>query len=301
MKVSEIVRELLYGKNGYYMKYVSIGKRGDFFTAPHVSALFGYTVAKFLKEEGVRFFVEVGGGEGYLTEDILNFSDLVGAIYEISPRLREIQNMRLSKFKGRFFQTDHPIKADAYILNEVIDALPFNRFIFKDGKWWEYVFENGKWELREGKPKLRIEPFEGFIYDETEGLEDFLEGILKNTDRVLIFDYGYDEEEFAALAPEGTMSGYKNHRVYYGFEALKEGNDITHFPNFTRVREIAESMGFYVREYLPQSQFLINHGILEIFSSLPEEEKFKFSGGLKTLLFLFKNHRVMYLVRGRQP
>jgi len=299
LRISEIVKTLLYGENGYYMRHVKIGKRGDFFTAPHTSPLFGYTVASFLKREGVRLFVEVGGGEGYLMEDILNFSDLVGAIYEISPKLKEIQRGRLSKFKDRFLQIDDLIEADAYVLNEVIDALPFNRFIFKDGRWWEVIFENGKWELVEGEPKIRITPFEGFIYDETEGLEEFLEGILRKTDRVLIFDYGYDEEEFPIFAPEGTMSGYKEHRVYYGLDALREGADITHFPNFTRIKEFAESKGFYVKEYLPQSEFLLKYGILEIFSSLPDEEKVRLAGGLKTLLFLFKNHRVMYLEKTR--
>ncbi len=301
MKVSEIVRDLLYGENGYYIKHVSIGKRGDFFTAPHVSPLFGYTIANFLKGEGVRSFVEVGGGEGYLTEDILKFSDLVGAIYEISPKFREIQNARLSSFDGRFFQIDKPIQADAYILNEVLDALPFNRFIFRNGKWWELVLKDGNWDTVEGKPKIRIKPFEGFVYDETEGLEEFLEGILKVTDRVLIFDYGYEEDEFLLFAPEGTMAGYKNHRVYYGFEALKEGMDITHFPNFTRIMEFAEIMGFRVKEYLPQSEFLLKHGILEVFANLSDEEKLRLSGGLKTLLLLFKNHRAMYLVRKNLP
>ncbi len=296
MKLSEIVKELLYGKDGYYTKHVSIGKRGDFFTAPHTSPLFGYTVGKFLKKEGVKFFVEIGGGEGYMMEDILNFTDLEGAIYEISPKLRKLQGERLKKFGKRFTHIDKLLNADAYVLNEVIDALPFNRFIFKGGKWWEYEYIDGEWVLTEGEPEdFGIEPPEGFIYDETEKLEGFLKPIFESTKRVLIFDYGYEEEEFPILAPEGTLSGYKEHKVYYGFDALKRGMDITHFVNFTRIKRIAERYGFKVKIDLPQTEFLLKFGILDIFSEMEDSEKGKLSGGLKTLLFSFKNHRVLYL------
>lgn len=296
LKLSEIVREFLYGEDGYYMKYVSIGKRGDFFTAPHASPLFGYTVGKFLKNEGVRFFIEIGGGEGYMMEDILNFTDLEGAIYEVSPLLKKIQGERLKKFGKRFRHVDRLSNADAYLLNEVIDALPFNRFVFKGGIWWEYEYINGEWVLVEGKPEdFGLEPPDGFIYDETENLEDFLKPIFENTKRILIFDYGYDEEEFPILAPEGTLSGYREHKVYYGFDALRKYMDITHFVNFTRIKRIAERYGFVVKTYLPQTEFLLKFGILDIFSEMGNLDKERLSRGLKTLLFSFKNHRVIYL------
>ncbi|MEO0138656.1 MAG: SAM-dependent methyltransferase [candidate division WOR-3 bacterium] len=296
MKLSEIVKELLYGEDGYYTKYVSIGKRGDFFTAPHTSPLFGYTVGRFLKREGVKFFVEIGGGEGYMMEDILNFTDLEGVIYEISPKLKKIQGERLKKFGKRFKHIEKLLNADAYVLNEVIDALPFNRFVFKGGRWWEYEYIDGEWVLMEGEPEdFGIEPPEGFIYDETENLESFLKQIFENTKRILIFDYGYEEEEFPILAPEGTLSGYKEHKVYYGFDALKGGMDITHFVNFTRIKRIAEKYNFKVKIDLPQTEFLLKFGILDIFYEIEEHEKAKLSGGLKTLLFSFKNHRALYL------
>lgn len=298
MRLSDIVEDLLYGKDGYYTNMVFIGKKGDFFTAPHTSPLFGYTIGKFLKDRGVRTLVEVGGGEGYLMKDILEFTDIEGFIYEISPRLIDIQRENLKDFGDRFKHIEGYISADAYLLNEVIDALPFNRYIFKDGKWWEYVFEDGEVKIIENSPEdFNLPVFEGFIYDETHNLNEFISGIFANTSRVLIIDYGYDDDEFPIFAPDGTMSGYSKHRVYYGFEALKKGMDITHFVNFSRIKRLGLKNGFEVKSYMPQSEFLIKNGIIEIFNSFDEERKMKFAGGLKTLLFQFKNHRVMYLER----
>ncbi len=296
MRLSDVIEDLLYGKDGYYMKMVSIGKKGDFFTAPHTSPLFGYTIGKFLKDRGVKTLVEIGGGEGYLMKDLLEFTDIEGFIYEISPRLIGIQKENLKVFGSRFNHISEYIYADAYILNEVIDALPFNRYIFKDGKWREYVFENGKVRLIENSPEdFNLPVFEGFIYDETHKLNEFLSKIFANTCRVLVIDYGYDEEEFPIFAPEGTMSGYLKHKVFYGLKKMKNGMDITHFVNFSRIKRLGLENGFEVKSYMPQSEFLIKNGIMEIFNSLDEKKKEKLSGGLKTLLFQFKNHRVMYL------
>ena len=170
--------------------------------------------------------------------------------------------------------------------------------MFYKGRWWEYIYDNGEFKTVEGEPEdFNVDAYEGFIYDETYHLEGFLEKIFLKTSKVLIIDYGYDDEEFLIYAPEGSMSGYKSHKVFYGFDALRKGVDITHFVNFSRVRRIASRLGFKVKIYMPQNEFLLRYGILEVFEKLDRDKKEKLSNGMKTLLFQFKNHRVMCLCK----
>ncbi len=299
--LAEVIEELLYGEEGYYTKHVRIGKRGDFFTAPHASPTFGYTVGRFLEREGVRRLVEVGGGEGYLALDILKATSITVLSYERSKKLREVQRNLLKEYErsGRWKLVEEPVEADAYLLNEVLDAFPSRRYVFKEGRWWEVVERDGEFGLiPSGGPEHYSGPVrEGFTYDEGVGVGDFLRDILGRTERVLIFDYGYDEEEFPIVAPSGTLQGYREHRRYEDLDALRPGTDITHFVNFSAVERIAREMGYRVVLYTDQTNFLLKYGLLDVFESLPDEEKEKLAPGMKTLILLFKNHRVMYLKR----
>lgn len=299
--LAEIIGDLLYGPDGYYTKHVRIGKRGDFFTAPHASPLFGYTVGRFLEREGVKTLVEVGGGEGYLALDVLHATGITVLSYERSPKLREAQGRLLGDYalEGRWRPVEEPVEADAYLLNEVLDAFPARRYVFREGRWWEVVEREGEFGLvpSDGPRHYRGPVREGFTYDETEGLEDFLRVILRKTDRVLIFDYGYDEEEFPTVAPSGTLQGYREHRVLYDLEAVRPRTDITHFINFSYVERVAKEEGFGVALYMDQTNFLLKAGMLHIFASLPDAEKERLAPGMKTLILLFRNHRVMYLKR----
>ena len=66
-------------KNGYYSSgKAEIGKKGDFYTSPHVHTAFGEVIANFILKAkdfigNDKFtIVEIGSGKGYLALDILN-------------------------------------------------------------------------------------------------------------------------------------------------------------------------------------------------------------------------------------
>ena len=70
----------LYDNNeGYYSAgKAEIGKKGDFYTSPHVHAAFGNVLSrfilhikKFINDENFTI-IEIGSGKGYLAFDILN-------------------------------------------------------------------------------------------------------------------------------------------------------------------------------------------------------------------------------------
>jgi len=219
----------------------------------------------------------------------------------VSPRLRKVQADLLSDYKrsGRWVPVEDFVNADAYLLNEVLDAFPSRRYVFKGGRWWEVVEREGEYGMihSEGPENYRGPVKEGFTYDETVGLGQFLKRVFARTSRVLIFDYGYDEDEFPLLAPSGTLQGYRGHRVFHDLNALRPATDITHFINFSHVKRLAEENGFEVAVYMDQTNFLLKNGMLDIFEALPDDKKGEIAPGMKTLMLLFRNHRVLYLRR----
>ena len=77
---SEFVRFALYSENGYYNKSSIIGRKGDFYTSPSESALFGKTLGYFISRLSEEKFesnnisaVELGSNNGDLSKHILDF------------------------------------------------------------------------------------------------------------------------------------------------------------------------------------------------------------------------------------
>ena len=96
-KFSDYFEQWLYKEDGYYAKYKTIGKEGDFFTAVSTSKFFGGSIAKKLIqtiEEGFlpndTTILEVGAHHGYLSADIIQF------IYTADPSLLPSTNPKAS-------------------------------------------------------------------------------------------------------------------------------------------------------------------------------------------------------------
>ena len=88
MTFSNYMTEWLYGEEGYYASYKSIGKEGDFYTAVSTSKFFGGTIAKHiisLVDEGFlapnATICEIGAHHGYFIADVIEF------IYTLRPEL----------------------------------------------------------------------------------------------------------------------------------------------------------------------------------------------------------------------
>lgn len=143
---------LYYPGEGYYTHRGGLlGVRGDFYTAPHLSPIFGQLIARQLVEfwqnlgSPNRFqIVEGGAGQGLLAGDILTalrqnapqlWPSLTYTIIEISEPLRLAQRRRLSaipdgpeliqKVAWRDLNDFRPGKIEGVILsNELFDAFP---------------------------------------------------------------------------------------------------------------------------------------------------------------------------------
>lgn len=104
---------LYYPELGYYSSGKNlIGRKGDFYTAPHLHPIFGAMLAKQLMEMWTVmdrpsdfYAVEIGAGAGYLSKDVYDYL------------MKETEDMALSHYRSDF------MKSLKYIIME-----PFSHF-----------------------------------------------------------------------------------------------------------------------------------------------------------------------------
>ena len=156
---------------GYYAtQAINLGKRGDFFTSPHLGADFGELLAtqfvqfwEILGRSQPFTLVEMGAGQGILAGDILHYLQqhhpefwaiLDYVIIEKSAALRQLQQQRLRDLPVRWCGWDeianHSIVGCCFS-NELVDALPVHQFIIKQGQLQEVYLST---EARGAEPKL---------------------------------------------------------------------------------------------------------------------------------------------------
>lgn len=147
---------------GYYTHRGGlIGVRGDFYTAPHLTSVFGELLARQIAEFWQRMgqppdfeIVEVGAGQGLLAGDILNrlrqtepalWPGLRYTIIEISEQLRLNQRRRLEAVPNGAELIDHlswrlmdqlgpESVTGCFISNELLDAFPVHQVIVEEGQ-----------------------------------------------------------------------------------------------------------------------------------------------------------------------
>lgn len=302
---------LYHPEYGYYRsKGVKIGKQGDYYTSSCVSPLFGHLIAKQLLQmaellRGESFdVVEMGGGRGFLCEDILDWAkqnspsfyrQLRYHLVETSGPFSEEQRERLAEKEsdGRVFWID-PQKFErgeiriegCFLSNELVDAFPVHRVIQDQGALKEiYVtFRNGRFEEQSGKlsdPRIAsyfrsmgIALQEGQTAEVNLAALQWMERVAKCLQRgfVLTIDYGdFANRLYAASRREGTLLCYFQHQASENpYERLGE-QDITSHVNFTGLIRKGEELGLRFTGLVPQYRFLIGLGLLDQIERLGRE------------------------------
>ncbi len=317
LRFDRFMEEALYHpERGYYERLSSLGRTGDFYTAPSLHPLFGWTLARFvtpvLKGMERPVVVEAGAGLGDLAGAALDFwrrfhPDLYGRleyrILERSRHLRARQRDRLADHpRVRFVETLEPFTG-VFWANEVLDAFPVRVFRREEG-FWKEVFVALSPEpqevLREvdDPPAVLSRVPEGVVQVEVaEGMAAFLEAVGRALERGMgvLIDYGEEEETLFSRYPSGTLQGYRNHRVVDPLEHPGE-TDITAFVNFTAVRRVLAATGCRVEALRTQERFLFQAGIheaLELYERAFPGEAMRARLSLKTLLLAFPTYRVL--------
>jgi len=295
MQFSAYMHEWLYGEEGYYKNFKTIGKSGDFYTAVSTSSFFGASIANYfytlLKEEKAErngWIVEIGAHQGYLLCDMIQWlytcdPTLIQTLkFGIVERQSEVQLAQLKYIEERFgsdiqithFDDISDVKMEyAFVVaNEIFDAFPCE--LLKDEKV-AYVENNIiSWveapnEILSWAKKHHLEQGEIAV-----GYEEFAMYMAKNIDKCdfVSFDYGekYVRNDF-------SIRVYRKHETFPFFdeelnlsESFKK-DDITYDVNFEHVNEAFIAEGFEEVIYETQARALIRFGIIDILEAFSKQ------------------------------
>lgn len=320
---------------GYYESpRPRLGSHGDFYTAPQVDPVFGAAVGERVLRtwrqlsRPSRFeIVEVGAGDGTLAADTIRHLHSVlpeevqftYTLVERSASMRAKSEERLSSLgassnvevRSRGSLGEEGPFVGVVVANELLDALPFRRLIWRSGQWRELgVDVSGpqlKW--RESEPAdplpapavppgeeegqvLEVSPVaEGFVRE----LADHLEGGV-----ALLIDFGAEESELVRAHHAGTLASVRAHRSAANPLAEPGEQDLSAFVNFTRLRAAARRSGLRELAFRSQAEALVDWGLPSLLDAAIATESSAEAAvqrrlRVKNLLFGFERFRVLEL------
>ena len=295
---------LFHPQYGYYSSgKAEIGKKGDFYTAPAVHSSFGETLSHFtasaanLLGEKTFKIVEFGASGGQMAFDILqslqrNYPELYEKtcyiMVEISPAAVHTGKQRLKPYKEKtkWVKDVRDLPAESFsgviIANEFLDSLPFHR-LRSDGSEIKEVFlllndEGGIEETLCGlqSPELRgfCDRYLNFCEKGREAEACLLAGnwigdVAETLRRGFILNVDYGGLASELYVPEkitGTSRCFFEHHVSSDFYSKVGEQDITADVNFSELMRTGAAAGLSTVKYTTQGQFLVDWGILDIFS-----------------------------------
>jgi SAM-dependent MidA family methyltransferase len=236
--------------------------------------------------------VEVGGGSGVLAADLLlalrsNPPDrylLLEVSGELRARQRQTIEARVPEELHRVTWLDalpaEPL-AGVLLANEVLDALPVERFRIRDGRPRQmgvsHAGGNLQWAERPAPAALVVAVAtletalghslpEGYTTEiglrHTAWLQSLLDVLGEGL--ALFLDYGGTRREiYHGDRRDGTLVGYYRHRQLADPFFLPGLLDLTAWVDFSSVADGAKLSGFDVAVYATQAHMLLASGVLE--------------------------------------
>jgi SAM-dependent MidA family methyltransferase len=316
---------------GYYSAGArKFGAAGDFITAPELSPLFSQCLAKqadeVLRASSGGDILELGAGSGRMATDMLAELARIGRlperylILEVSADLRERQReclqQRAPELLERVQWLDGLPEAftGVIVANEVLDALPVQRFrreadgwseqtVTADGDVFNWGARPAAAELNAALARLETSPpvpmAAGYSSELCLQLPGFIGALADSLERgaLLCVDYGYPRNAYYhADRSMGTLMCHYRQRAHDDPFLYPGLQDITAHVDFTAVAEAAVDNDLELAGYTTQAHFLLALGIAERSNdmasarevkllTLPDEmgERFKVIGFTKRL------------------
>ena len=281
--------------SGYYRAgSARPGRGGDFLTAPETHPIFGRAIARHVDDvwralgQPDDFTIrEIGAGSGALAAD---GSDLAGIVRY---RPVEVETRRLDELRDRLaalgvadrLETDDGAPIVGIVLaNEVLDALPSHRVIWRDGRLREVFvgWRDGDFTDLEGDastPALAdrlaaegIELADGQCAEICLAVDDWVAGAAAGLERglLLLVDYGHPAEELydAVRRPAGTLATYLSQQVHDDPYRAIGRQDLTAHVDVTAVEHAALGAGLVHLGTTTQGTFLAALGAGELLVEL---------------------------------
>jgi len=270
MTYADFSRIALYASSvGYYRaNRTRVGKRfdADFYTSTSVGPVFGRLLAaaarRLIEPRNTSEFAlaEIGPepGDGIFADIPSDFGDCPAFPL------------------GQALKLDRPT---VLVANEILDAQPFHRLIFRAGKWRELGVEHREEGLREVERDEVSEPVNRYLSESLPQqtspgyhLDISLEAeVLLNRwiadDRVravILIDYGKSWPELIEATPQGTARAYRRHRQSNHLLAHPGEQDLTTHVCWDRLLNVLQKAGFTNPIVVRQEAFFVEHAWAEI-------------------------------------
>ena len=290
----EFMETALYSAFGYFNSgEIKSTKRGDFLTSPEVSSYFGKIIHEWIVSVSTNETIdllELGPGSGSLANSInaekenkdINFSFL------------EKSESAISSLSKAFPQSDIKKSIDELSLshsenlivigNEILDNIPCSIGVFMDSMWKEKAIAMNDRQLSYCfvEPRDNVMSWLNLHYKEEKPdyevevqihAELFLSNIIKklNPSNIVIFDYGYLQDERASKPYKSLLRTYKDHHLGPDPLLYPGETDITYDINFSALLSVLEGIGGYDVEISSQYEFLYKHGLNKYINELIEK------------------------------
>lgn len=258
---------------GYYArkrKRVGTAEGTDFYTSATMGNVFGKLLVaaaqNLLAEAGINAcdcsFIEIGAEPG-------------------QTHLREAKGIFAETKTFRLGDTIEIPEKSVVFANELLDAQPFYRLVFKEGKWREIGVSrsrNGDW-IETVLPEISTPELAKFIAeslpqstDEDWHLDIALEAetllrkiLVGNWKGAFIFpDYGKCLADCLGSYPEGTARAYFRHTLNNALTAQPGEQDLTCHVLWDRLEPVAVSEGFSRVTTLRQEAFFMKFALSAI-------------------------------------
>jgi SAM-dependent MidA family methyltransferase len=267
------------------------GAGSDFVTAPEMTPLFGQAVARqvaqVLQATGTDTVWEFGAGTGALALQVLDaLGDAVRSytIVDLSDSLKERQRATLERHGNKVtWASELPAQMRGVVLgNEVLDAMPVQLLVRKNGVWHErgVAVEQGQlvWSDRHTslRPPVEIEGAHDYLTEIHPQGEAFVRTLADRLELgvALLLDYGFPESEYYHVQRHmGTVMCHRGHQSDPEPLQAVGLKDITAHVNFTGIALAAQDAGLDVLGYTNQAHFLINCGLVEAMQAAPLPER----------------------------
>lgn len=282
---------LYYPGLGYYTSGESpIGIRGDYYTSPQLTPLFGMMIGRQLEEmwkatgKGAFTVVEYGAGTGKLCLDIMDYlksnpvfyEKLKYCIIEKSPEIRKKHSVCLHEnVSWHATIRDVPEITGCILSNEVPDNFPVHQVVMEDGLMEIFVdYKEGFIELlrpasedlKDYMKELNIILPKGFRTEinlqATEWMKEIAVSLKKGY--AITIDYGYPSSELYTYKKRcGTLMCYNKHTLNEDLYHAIGHQDITSHVNFSALCHWGLKNGLSCCGLTNQANFLLSLGFKE--------------------------------------
>lgn len=279
---------LQHPRHGYYTTRESIGRAGDFITAPEVDQMFGELLGLWAAQVWLTMgappalrLVELGPGRGTLMADVLRAARSVPGfvaalrveLVETSPRLQAVQRATLgdaAEITWRRSIEEVPDGPAIILANEFFDALPVRHYVRGAAGWHErLVGLSPDAGLCFGAAPEAIEVAEAPSNGQAVGqvleinhaalrtMRDLAGRIARSGGALLVCDYGHAQSGLGE-----TLQAVRGH-AFADVLATPGEADLTAHVDFAALAGAATAAGAAVHGPVAQGIFLRRLGIVE--------------------------------------